>query len=29
MDEVPFVEHPSLEQLIEADMAARNYLKGR
>ena len=29
MDEVPFVEHPSLEQLLEADMAARNYLKGR
>ena len=29
MDQVPFVEHPSLEQLIEADLAARTYLKRR
>ena len=28
MDEVPFVEHPTLDQLIEADTAARKYLQG-
>jgi 1-deoxy-D-xylulose-5-phosphate reductoisomerase len=28
MDEVPFVEHPTLDQLIEADTAARKCLQG-
>ena len=28
MDTVPFVAHPSLEQLVEADTAARDALKG-
>jgi 1-deoxy-D-xylulose-5-phosphate reductoisomerase len=28
MDEVPFVQHPTLEELIEADRAARACLKG-